>query len=335
MPLSAGVPPVLGDEEPRHQSQRGIADHQCVGLGGALQARGHVERVAERQHLGLLPAPHLAHHHRAGVDPHSGLQPHAVLGLEPGVEDLELAQDLAARPHRPLGVVLVGLRVAEVDQQPIAQVLGHLALAARDRLRGARVVGLHDPAVGLGGDPLRQRARADQIAEQDRQVPALAALGERRRRLRRLRSHRQLPPRDRVERLEQRLHAQVALLRLARRDGLEELPEPVAEQPLRDLHRATAREQPRRRARLREGVPSRQALEEDEFPRRRDPSAASPARRRAARATRTGVSPGTPASGSASATPSGGGPRRARPGRSRAPRRCVGAAHHSASGWRA
>ncbi len=81
-----------------------------------------------------------------------------MLGLEPGVEQLELAQDLAPRAHRPLRVILVSLRVAEVDQQAIAQVLGDVALVALDRLRGARVIGLHHAVVGLRGEPLRQRA---------------------------------------------------------------------------------------------------------------------------------------------------------------------------------
>jgi hypothetical protein len=146
--------PVLRDEEPRHEPQRRVADHHRVGLGEGLEARGYVQRVAERQRLPLLPAPHLADYHRPGVDPDPDLEPQAVLGLEPGGQDLELAQDLAARPHRALRVILVGLRVAEVDEQTIAQVLGHLALVARDRLRGARVIGLHDPAVGLRVEPL-------------------------------------------------------------------------------------------------------------------------------------------------------------------------------------
>jgi hypothetical protein len=38
------------------------------------------------------------------------------------------------RPHRPLGVILVRLRVAEVDQQPIAEILGDVACVGLDHL---------------------------------------------------------------------------------------------------------------------------------------------------------------------------------------------------------
>jgi hypothetical protein len=97
-------------------------------------------------------------------------------------------------------------------------------------------------------------------------VPALALLGERRRRESFGRDGQVAPAQDLVERLDQRLDRDVALRGIARCHCVEQLPEPVAAQPRRDLHRPAAREQPRRRARLREGVPSRQALEKDQPP---------------------------------------------------------------------
>jgi hypothetical protein len=41
------------------------------------------------------------------------------------------------RPDRSLGIVLVRLRIAELDQHPIAHVLGHEAVEPGDRLRDA------------------------------------------------------------------------------------------------------------------------------------------------------------------------------------------------------
>jgi hypothetical protein len=45
------------------------------------------------------------------------------------------------RPDRSLGIVLVRLRIAELDQHPIAHVLGHEAVEPGDRLRDALVIG--------------------------------------------------------------------------------------------------------------------------------------------------------------------------------------------------
>jgi hypothetical protein len=200
------------------------------------------------------------------VDAHAGLKLNPVLRLQPGIERGELAQDLPAGPHRPLRVVLVGLRVAEVHQQPVPQVLGHVSLVALDRLRSARVVGLHDAAVDLRLELLPERARAYEIAEHHREMPPLALTGQRRRRRIRIRPNRQIATPDLVERLDQGLHRYVALRGLARRHRLEQLSQAMAPQPLRDLHRPAAREQPRRCPLRFEGMVSRQALEEDEAP---------------------------------------------------------------------
>jgi hypothetical protein len=262
-----GRAPVLRDEQPRQQPQRRIADYHRVGLGEGLEPRGHVEGVAQRQRLLPLPTPHLAHHHGAGVDAHAGLKTHSVLRLQPGIERGELVQHLAARPHRPLRVVLVGLRVAEVDEQPVAQVLGDTAVVAPDRVCAARLVDLHHAAVSLGVEPLRETGRVHQVAEHHRQVPMLAALRERPRRRGFLGRFRQLPAhRDRIERLDQRLDRDVAPGGLARRDRFEQRPQAMAAKPRRDLDGAPAREQPFHRPRLLEGTPPRQTLQEDQPP---------------------------------------------------------------------
>ena len=63
------------------------------------------------------------------------------------------------------------------------------------------------------------------------------------------------PARDLVERLDQRLDRDVALLHLAGRDRLEQRPQPVAAQPVGDLHRPAARQEPLHGPLLLEGVP--------------------------------------------------------------------------------
>ena len=65
--------------------------------------------------------------------------------------------------HRPLGVVLVRLRVAEIDQHAVAHVLGDEAAEAGDRLGDAAVIGADDLAQVLGVEPGGERRRADEI----------------------------------------------------------------------------------------------------------------------------------------------------------------------------
>ena len=75
--------------------------------------------------------------------------------------------------HRPLGIVLMRLRIAEIDQHSIAHVLGDKAVEAADRIGDCAVVFPDQPAQILGVIPRRERGRADEIAEHHRQLPAL------------------------------------------------------------------------------------------------------------------------------------------------------------------
>ena len=79
--------------------------------------------------------------------------------------------------HRPLSVVLVRLRIPEIDQNSVAHVLGDKPGEARDRIGDAAVIGADNLSQILGIEALRQRRRADQIAEHHSQ---LAPLGLRR-----------------------------------------------------------------------------------------------------------------------------------------------------------
>ena len=87
---------------------------------------------------------------------------------------------------RPLGIVLMRLRVAEIDQHAVAHVLGDKAVEAGDDLGDGAVIGADQLAQILRVEPGRQRGRADQIAEHHRQLPALG--------IGRCRVHRGVPP---------------------------------------------------------------------------------------------------------------------------------------------
>ena len=61
--------------------------------------------------------------------------------------------------------------LAEIDQHPVAHVLGDKAVEIVDRLTDRAIVVADLLAQILGVEPRRQRSRADKIAEHDRQLP--------------------------------------------------------------------------------------------------------------------------------------------------------------------
>ena len=80
--------------------------------------------------------------------------------------------DAQPRPDRPLGIVLMRLRVAEIDQHAVAHVFGDKAVELGDDFGDGAVIRGDDLAQILGIEPRRQRGRADQVAEHHRQLPA-------------------------------------------------------------------------------------------------------------------------------------------------------------------
>ena len=103
------------------------------GRGQGLQPGGEVRRLADDPALlcGTL-ADQIADHGEPGGD----AEPHAqILARRQSADRLDHRQPGA---HRPLGIVLMRLRIAEIDQHPVAHVLGDKAVEAADRLATAR-----------------------------------------------------------------------------------------------------------------------------------------------------------------------------------------------------
>ena len=50
------------------------------------------------------------------------------------VEGLETREDVEAGAHPPTRVVFVGLRIAEIDHEPVADILGDMPLEAAHRV---------------------------------------------------------------------------------------------------------------------------------------------------------------------------------------------------------
>ena len=73
----------------------------------------------------------------------------------------------------PLGLVLVRPRPAEVGQHAVAHELGDVALEPGDLAGDGVLVGADDLAHLLRVEPGRERGRADQVDEHDRELAAL------------------------------------------------------------------------------------------------------------------------------------------------------------------
>jgi hypothetical protein len=112
-------------------------------------------------------ADQVADDHQPGGDPDAHLQRCPSRGIEPG-HRLDQREPC---PHRPLGVMLVGPRIAEIGEHAVAHVLRDETAAAFNDRSAAAVMGGDHRAQILRIEPRRQRRRADQIAEHHRQLP--------------------------------------------------------------------------------------------------------------------------------------------------------------------
>jgi len=145
-------------------------DHDGVGLGQGLQARGEIGRIAGDIVLDNLPADD----HQPGGNPDPRMELFGLIELRHPTDQRQPA------PRRALGVVLVRLRIAKIDQDAVAHVAGDKPAKPFDCLSDAAMVGAENPAQILGIEPSGQGRRADQIAEHDRELAALGVRSHRR-----------------------------------------------------------------------------------------------------------------------------------------------------------
>ena len=103
--------------------------------------------IADHCLLARCPLAHkIAHHHSAGRNTHARPQLRVWIGLEPRYR---LGQR-EPRAHRPLGIVLMRLRPAEIGQDAVAQELGNVPLEPADDIRACHLIAPHDVAQVLG-----------------------------------------------------------------------------------------------------------------------------------------------------------------------------------------
>ena len=176
-PLQRLLAQRLGLEVALDQRLRGVADDDRVGLGDRLQARRDVGHLTDDLvHRGRLSGTHLARHHHACVQADPDPQDDVARFAKGGVELDELVEDAEGRVHGPLGVVLVRPRVSEVGDDAVADVTGHEPAHPLDRADAGVLVGTQNVSPLLRIEPLSQRGRADEVAEQRRDIAALGGV---------------------------------------------------------------------------------------------------------------------------------------------------------------
>jgi hypothetical protein len=89
-----------------------------------LQPRRNVGCFTQSEVFMPLTTPHLPHHHQAGVDAESHGKGNAVLCHQTGIQRGNGLDNAQTAVHGAPGIVFMGCRVAKIDQQAIAEILG-------------------------------------------------------------------------------------------------------------------------------------------------------------------------------------------------------------------
>ena len=156
-------------EEIANQPARARGNDDRVRFGQGLQTGGEVRRLTDdRLLLRRAFADQIADDHQPGRDPDPRLQ---FDGFD--IEATDSVDDTQPGAHPPLGVVLMRPRVAEIDQNAVAHVLGDKPIEAPDDVGDGAMIRADHLAQILGIEPCRERGRTDQIAEHHRQLPTL------------------------------------------------------------------------------------------------------------------------------------------------------------------
>ena len=171
-PLEGMGAEIVAGKVPVHQAGGGLTDHHRVGRGQPLETGGQVGRVPQGQVFVPPAAAHLADHHQPGVDADPHRQADARVPQQAGRQRPHRLQNAQAGAHGALRVIFMRLRIAKVDEQAIAQVLGHMPGKALDHGDAGGLVGADHLAEVFGIELPGQAGRIGQVAEQHRELAA-------------------------------------------------------------------------------------------------------------------------------------------------------------------
>ncbi len=185
MPLSACAPRILERKDVADEVVRGSADQNGIGAGECLQACGEVGCLADDRLLarGAFADRLTDHHEPSGdADAHGEAGPIAAGDL--GAERRQRVDDREAGANRALGILLLRVRVAEIDEHAVAHELSDVAVEAPDSFAHRLLIGADHVTHIFGIDLRREARRLRQVAEHHGQVAALGApqvtIGDRR-----------------------------------------------------------------------------------------------------------------------------------------------------------
>src|SRR5262245_55237392 len=101
-------------------------------------------------------------------------QGHALFLRQAGIELAHRLHNAQPGSYRPRGVIFMREGIAKVDEQPIAEVLGDMALIAGDHRGAGILIGSHHRAPVFRIELAGEDGGVHQITEQDREMAAFS-----------------------------------------------------------------------------------------------------------------------------------------------------------------
>ena len=159
-PLDLAAAEAAKREKIAEQRTRRSGNDNRARLGQTLEPCRDVRCIADRcLLLQRFPADEVADHHEPGRDGDPHLDPFL------RAPRLHRGDDVEARAHGALRVILVRARIAEIGEDAVAHEPRDIAVVGgNDPCAGGTIGADHLPHV-FGIEPRRERRRADQIAE--------------------------------------------------------------------------------------------------------------------------------------------------------------------------
>ena len=122
-PFELVRPDSLIDEYIAEEPAGAFGNQHGIGVGRGLQTRRQVRSDADRRLLlcGSF-AEGLTDNDQSGRNAHSHLQRFTGRQQKPA----DLCHEIEPRPHRPFGIVFMGLRIAQISENAVAHVSGDM-----------------------------------------------------------------------------------------------------------------------------------------------------------------------------------------------------------------
>ena len=132
--------------------------------------------VSPRANCSWRPPSHRADDDEPGMDPDADRQADALLRSR-RVLRVPMASTIPSPSDGPLGVIFMGLGIAKIDEQPIAEILRDMPLKALDDLGTGGLIGPHHLPQVFRVELTGEHGRVHQVTEQDGELAAFGVKG--------------------------------------------------------------------------------------------------------------------------------------------------------------